>query len=161
MLAAVFMVAFAAPTTTAWADEDLNNPADTDFVNDEMCIYGAGGSGGGSPKLGSRASNPVTVNYNGASSYVYRGGSSFTVTSKDIRINSATGNVKTTHGVSLNVNPSSLTGLGGAYRIESIPVGVNIIQRGKPEHYEIVPAYEMPLNTYQGLLNRVRVTGPY
>ena len=95
-------------------------------------------------------------------SSVYRGGNSFTASSKDIKKNPATGLLKTSHGVSLNVNPSSVSGFGGAYRVESVPIGVNIIQRGNNlEHYEIVPAYPMTFNRYQNLLNQISVTGPY
>ena len=102
------------------------------------------------------------VNYKGEERPVYRGGDDFTVESKDIKINSETGNVRTTYGVSLDVDPNTVSKFGGAYRIGSLPEGLEIIQRGiRAEHYEIVPVYEMPLETYQELLNQIVISGPY
>lgn len=102
------------------------------------------------------------MNYNGESSSVYRGGNDFNIKPNEVKINSATGNVKTSHGVSVDVNSSTVSKFGGAYRIDSLPEGLKIIQRGmRPEHFEIVPAYEMPLDTFQGLLNQIVVSGPY
>ena len=148
MLVAALMMTVATPRTTAWAFEDSDGLDEDLSVNTDFC----GGS----------ISGRVTVNYNGTQSSVYRGGNSFTASSKDIRINPATGLLKTSHGISLNVNPSSLSGFGGAYRIETMPMGVDIIQRGmSPEHYEIVPTYPMTFNRYQNLLNQISVTGPY
>ena len=31
----------------------------------------------------------------------------------------------------------------------------------RPEHFEIVPAYEMTLEAFQALLNEIVVSGPY
>ena len=107
-------------------------------------------------------SNSFKVNYSGGESPVYRGGSDFTVRSNEVKINPQTGNVKTSHGVSLDVNPETVSKFGGAYRIETIPEGLNTIQRGaRAEHFEIVPAYEMPLEQFQELLNQITFTGPY
>ena len=79
-----------------------------------------------------------------------------------MKLNPKTGNVKTTHGVSLDVNPGTVSKFGGAYKIESLPEDLQIIQRGvRPEHFEIVPKYEMPLEIFQGLLNQVVVSGPH
>lgn len=102
------------------------------------------------------------VNYNGESSSVYRGGNDFNVKPNEVKINSATGNVKTSHGVSVDVNSSTVSKFSGAYRIDSLPEGLKIFQRGmRPEHFEIVPAYEMPFDSFQGLLNQIVVSGPY
>lgn len=93
---------------------------------------------------------------------VYRGGDDFTVKSNEIKINPETGNVKTSHGVSLDINAESVSKFGGAYKIEKLPEGLKIIQRGmRAEHFEIVPTYEMPLETFQNLLNQIVVSGPY
>ena len=103
-----------------------------------------------------------TVDYNGEKRPVYRGGNDFTVGSNEVKINPETGDVKTSHGVSLDVNPETVLKFGGAYKIESLPEGLKIIQRGaRLEHFEIVPAYEMPLETFQKLLNLIGVSGPY
>ena len=115
--------------------------------------FGGGHTGG---------SNSYKVSYNGWRSSIYRGGNDFTVKSNEVKMNPQTGNVKTSHGISLDVNPEALSKFGGAYRIETIPEGLNIIQRGsRAEHFEIVPAYEMPLVKFQGLLNHITFTGPY
>lgn len=77
----------------------------------------------------------------------------------EIKINPETGNVKTSHGVSLDVNSGTVSKFGGAYKIESLPEGLKIIPRGaRAEHFEIVPAYEMPLETFQNLLNQIVVS---
>ena len=102
------------------------------------------------------------VEYNGEKRPVYRGGVDFTVKSNEVKINLETGNVKTTHGVSLDVKPETVSKFGGAYKIESLPEGLKIIQRGaRPEHFEIVPEYEMPLETFQELLNQIGVSALY
>lgn len=107
-------------------------------------------------------SDSPKVNYKGEESSVYRGEDDFTVKSNEVKINPETGNVKTSHGVSLDVNPDTVSKFGGAYKIESLPEGLKIIQRGmRAEHFEIVPAYEMPLETFQELLNQIVVSGPY
>lgn len=85
---------------------------------------------------------------------VYRGGNDFTVSQSDIRIDYDTGLVKTTHGVSLNIDPNAVP--GQAYKIESIPDGLQIIQRGNnPMHFEIVPSTPMSLSQFQNLLNQI------
>ena len=107
-------------------------------------------------------SEAPTVDYKGEERPVYRGGNDFTVKSNEVKLNPKTGNVKTTHGVSLDVNPGTVSKFGGAYKIESLPEDLQIIQRGvRPEHFEIVPKYEMPLEIFQGLLNQVVVSGPH
>ena len=107
-------------------------------------------------------SNSFKVDYSGGESPVYRGGNDFSVKSNEVKINPQTGNLKTSHGVSLDVNPETVSKFGGAYRIEYLPDGLNIIQRGgRAEHFEIVPAFEMPLEQFQELLNQITFTGPY
>ncbi|MEW4412339.1 hypothetical protein [Clostridium sp. AN503] len=102
------------------------------------------------------------MDYKGEERPVYRGGDDFTVKNNEIKINPETGNVKTSHGVSLDVNSETVSKFGGAYKIESLPEGLKIVQRGaRAEHFEIVPAYEMPLDTFQNLLNQIVVSGPY
>ncbi len=98
----------------------------------------------------------------GPNSSVYRGGKDFTVKPNEVRFNKITGNVKTTHGVSVNLDPNSVSKFGGAYKIDGIPDGLKIIQRGaNPSHFEIVPTYEMPLETFQMLLNKIPISGPF
>ena len=106
--------------------------------------------------------NIPTVLYNGEQRPVYRGGGIFQVRDSDIRINRGTGKVRTSHGISVNVNAQALRRFGGAYRIDSLPEGLRIIQRGQnPEHFEIVPSHEMPRQDFQDLLQQIRTSGPY
>ena len=59
-------------------------------------------------------------------------------------------------------NYVNVSKFGGAYKIESIPEGLKIVQRGaKLEHFEIVPEYEMTLEEFQNLLNQIEISGPH
>jgi len=85
---------------------------------------------------------------------VYRGGNDFTIKPGEIRIDQSTGMVKSAHGVSLYVDPNKLLKFGGAYKIETIPDGLESIQRGtRAERFEIVPSKPMPVEESQSLLN--------
>lgn len=54
------------------------------------------------------------------------------------------------------MNPQNVKKFGGAYKIEYLPEGLKIIQRGsRPEHFEIVPKDPMSLEQYQTLLNMI------
>ena len=112
-----------------------------------------------------RENKSATVKYDGLQKPVYRGGNDFTAYPKDIKYNKNTGNVKPSHGISVNVDPKSpnIINNGGAYRVETIPKGLDIIQRGMKDlgHYEIVPEFEMPFEEYQGLLTKIIYSGPY
>lgn len=47
---------------------------------------------------------------------------------------------------------------GGAYKVQSIPEGLKVIQRGQNlMHFEIVPEYAMSLENYQALLYQVQL----
>ena len=101
----------------------------------------------------------VTVLYRGKEVNIYRGGSDFIIKPNEIKIDKATGLMKDTHGISLDVDPTTLTKFGGAYKIDSLPEGLKIIQRGvRAEHFEIVPTRPMTLNEFQGLLNQIKTS---
>lgn len=92
---------------------------------------------------------------------VYRGGNNFQLKPNEFKLNKETGLVKPTHGVSLDVDPNTVSKFGGAYKIESLPDGLKVIQRGqRKEHFEIVPSNEMSIEKFQSLLNQIKVT-PY
>ncbi|KKO89128.1 hypothetical protein AAW12_23625 [Sphingobacterium sp. Ag1] len=78
---------------------------------------------GGRSSLGKVFGNVIRrafkVFYNGKSVPVYRGGNSFKLRPNDVKINIATGNVKTTHRLSLDVNPNNISKFGGAYQIDA------------------------------------------
>ena len=90
---------------------------------------------------------------------VYRGGKSFKIKEDEVKVNSK-GFVKTTHGVSVNMLSSNVSRFGGAYKIESIPEGLKIIQRGQNfNHYEIVPqSDDMTIDSFQRLLDQIIVS---
>ncbi len=101
----------------------------------------------------------VTVPFNGEQVSVYRGGKEFKLKPGEYKINKESGMVKTTHGVSLDTQPETVSKFGGAYRIESMPDELQIIQRGKrAEHFEIVPKVEMSVEKFQNLLDEIKVT---
>jgi RHS repeat-associated protein len=103
----------------------------------------------------------VNVTYKGENVPVYRGGNTFNVKPGEVKIDTETGFVKSTHGISLDVNPNTVEKYGGAYQIDYIPSGLKIIQRGgRLEHFEIVPEKNMKLENFQSLLNQIKVS-PY
>jgi hypothetical protein len=60
--------------------------------------------------------------------------------------------------VSLNAVAQDVAKFGGAYRVTSVPDGLQIIQRGKnTNHYEIVPKKAMSMTDYQKLLSQVKL----
>jgi hypothetical protein len=70
----------------------------------------------------------------------------------------AAGNVKTTHGVSVNTDAAQVEQFGGAYEIKFMPPELQAIQRGiKPGHFEIVPRQPMSLGRFVELLRDVVV----
>lgn len=90
---------------------------------------------------------------------IFRGGNSFKVKTNEVKINTETGLLKTTHGVSVNVDASKVSKFGGAYKLDSLPEGLKIIQRGADAgHFEIVPAKPMTMNEFQWLLNQIKTS---
>lgn len=102
--------------------------------------------------------NSVCVhNRNCGTPDLYRGGTDMTLKSGEYRLDS-NGLVKPTHGLSVNADPNAVSKFGGAYKIQSIPEGLKVIQRGRNlMHYEIVPQYAMTLEHYQALLYQVQL----
>ncbi|MEM6272609.1 MAG: hypothetical protein AAF998_24570 [Bacteroidota bacterium] len=99
------------------------------------------------------------VEYAGEAVPVFRGGPSFKLKPNEYKINKKTGMVKPTHGVSLDVDPNTVEKFGGAYKIEPIPDGLEIIQRGqRSEHFEIVPSKEISVQSFQKLLDQITVS---
>ncbi len=88
---------------------------------------------------------------------LYRGGNDMTLKQGEYRLN-ADGLVKPTHGLSVNADPNAVAKFGGAYKVQSIPEGLKVIQRGQNlMHFEIVPEYAMSLENYQALLYQVQL----
>lgn len=59
----------------------------------------------------------VKVEFNGESRVVFRAGNDFEIKSGEVRIDKATGNVKPTHGVSINVDAEKMQDLAKNERI--------------------------------------------
>ena len=64
-------------------------------------------------------------------------------------------------GVSVNADSAAVEKFGGAYKVESVPEELEIIQRGgNPNHYEIAPRQPMTMEHYQELLSQVKLVPP-
>ena len=88
---------------------------------------------------------------------VYRGGNDMTLKNGEYRLD-ANGMVKPTHGISVSADPNAVAKFGGAYKVQTLPKGLKLIQRGQNLlHYEIVPKYAMPLSQYQSLLYQIKL----
>ena len=89
-----------------------------------------------------------------AESY-YRGGSSLDVRTNDVDIKN--GKVMPTRGISLSTDKEKMKSFGGAYRVVSYPPTLLIKQRGRPDHYELVPVQAMTLDEYKAELANVKL----
>jgi hypothetical protein len=86
----------------------------------------------------------------------YRGGSSLRPRPGEVRIDPATGLLRTTHGISVFDRPDNLDRFGGAYEVMTVPDNLRIIQRGRdPHHFEIVPAVPMSFAEYETALQQI------
>ncbi|HKI38116.1 MAG TPA: hypothetical protein VKA46_40055 [Gemmataceae bacterium] len=86
----------------------------------------------------------------------YRGGNSLTPRTADVKVDPASGLLRTTHGVSVFDRPDGLEKFGGAHRVTSVPETLRIVQRGRDlHHYEVVPAMPMTLTEYEGALGQI------
>ncbi|TAL49997.1 hypothetical protein EPN81_04125 [Patescibacteria group bacterium] len=121
-----------------------------------------GGYGKGSALLANRVGRflhnvRVVDQATGLERAVYRGGNTFTARMTDVKLD-ARGMVTREGGVSINSSANwARTNFGSAYRVDSIPDGLDIIQTGK-DHYNIVPTRPMVLDEYQALLNEIKTT---
>lgn len=86
----------------------------------------------------------------------YRGGSSLTPRPREVRRNSATGQLLPSRGVSVSSRPDNLGRFGGAHQVTNVPPELQIVQVGKdPTHYEIAPAYAMTMEEYEEALAKI------
>lgn len=86
----------------------------------------------------------------------YRGGTNLRPRPGEVRVDPATGLLRTTHGISVYDRPDNLERFGGAYEIVSAPDKLRIIQRGRDSHhFEIVPAVPMSLAEYEEVLQQI------
>jgi hypothetical protein len=88
---------------------------------------------------------------------LFRGGADFTPRlGIDVLIDRNTGLLRTDRGISLFADPATVERFGGAYKVESIPEGLKMQQRGRdPGHYELMPAEPMSFERYVELLQQV------
>jgi hypothetical protein len=91
---------------------------------------------------------------------IYRGGDSLQArVGVDIQVDKITGLVKTTHGLSLDIDAAAMQRFGGAFRVESIPPELRIVQRGKRMgHFEVVARQAMTPERFQELANQIKLT---
>ncbi len=88
---------------------------------------------------------------------LFRGGADLTPRlGIDVLIDRYTGLLRTDRGIFLFDDPAQVERFGGAYRVESIPEGLKMQQRGRdPGHYELMPAEPMSFERYVALLKQV------
>ncbi len=84
---------------------------------------------------------------------IYRGIAPVRINDVKMDIN---GSVKTTHGISTDLDINSIPKRFTIKQIHSIPDGLQIIQRGSREtHYEIVPVKPMSFEEYSDLISKI------
>src|SRR5438093_5965324 len=88
---------------------------------------------------------------------LFRGGADLTPRlGIDVLIDRHTSLLRTNRGISLFDDPAIVERCGGAYRVESIPEGLTMQQRGRdPDHDELMPAEPMSFARYVALLKQV------
>lgn len=85
-----------------------------------------------------------------------RGGKSLKPSPGEVRIDPATGLVRTTHGVSVFDRPEGLEKFGGAHEVTQLPDTLRIVQRGRDSHHhEIVAATPMTQDEYEAELAKI------
>jgi len=74
----------------------------------------------------------------------------------DVLLERNTGLLRIDRGVSLFDDPEKAARFGVVYRVESLPEGLTIQQRGRdPSHYELMPTEPMTFERYVELLTQV------
>ena len=88
---------------------------------------------------------------------LFRGGADLTPRlGTDVLIDRHTGLLRTDRDISLFADPAKVERFGGAYRMEAIPEGLKMQQRGRdPGHYELMPAEPISFERYVELLKQV------
>ena len=86
----------------------------------------------------------------------YRGGSSLVPHPDEVKVDQASGLLRTSHGVSVFDRPENLERFGGPYRVTNVPAELRVIQRGRdPHHHEIVPAHPMTMTEFEEALRKI------
>jgi hypothetical protein len=88
---------------------------------------------------------------------LYRGGSDLTPRlGIDLLLDPTSGLLRQDRGISLFDNPALIERFGGAYRVEFMPKGLRVAQRGRNlSHYELAPAEPMSFERCLELLAQV------
>ncbi len=87
---------------------------------------------------------------------VYRGGRDLTPKYHLGEVKIKKGMVQPTRGVSLELDSADAAKHDVPHRVKSIPDELEIVQQGKrPEHHEIRPKVEMPVERFEELLKQV------
>lgn len=89
---------------------------------------------------------------------VYRGGGVLQADPKDVKVDPSTGQLRTTHGISVETDPARLSRFGQFRQIKWVPPSVKIIQRGRRlTHFEIVARHPMSPDEYQDALDQIQL----
>ncbi|WP_211233800.1 hypothetical protein [Comamonas composti] len=61
--------------------------------------------------------------------------------------------------MSLNINPHDpfIQKYGGAFPVNSLPNGLQVMQSGNTNHFVVAPANPMTFESYQKLLSEIRL----
>jgi RHS repeat-associated protein len=90
---------------------------------------------------------------------VFRGGTDFTLKPGEFRV--TPNGVYPAKGLSLNADPFKAVPYGGAYRIVSIPDGLDIIHtpsKANPMHFDVIPKdLSISDEGFQNLLNKIKI----
>jgi hypothetical protein len=88
---------------------------------------------------------------------LFRGGATLTPRfGIDVLRERNTSLLRTDRGISLFDDPTKAARFGDVYRIESVPAGLKIQQRGRdPNHYELMPDEPMSFERFVELLTQV------
>ncbi len=147
-------------STTQKQQQSANNKTTTAGQKTTTNNTGTQNNGGNNnqtnPQKAGALAGTGSAGNQGQSVVYYRGGNGFTLKDKDIKYDPQTGQVKTTHGLSIHAEADKVANFGGAYKIVSIPKELQIIQRGKDKnHFEIVPKQQMSKEDFQKHLNQI------
>ncbi len=130
----------------------MSQSGGSDNGNNSAAPVASGGNG-----VGGTGVNSETPLFRGGNSLNARFGVDVKAASDGL-IHPTTTNGKP-QGLSLNLNPNDpfIQKYGGAFPVDSVPEGLQIVQSGNPGHYVIAPSAPMSFERYQQLLSKVQL----
>ena len=88
---------------------------------------------------------------------LYRG-DKFKVREKDVDMDIYTKIIDTSSGISVSSDINTLGNFKSVLRVDSLPKGLTVIQKGLKWHYEIVPEHKMLFSEYVELIKSITFT---